>query len=181
MVPHPHGHPGHPLPYFAPFHIPPPSEFTSNVELTPLTTYTEQQPQQQAANTAVQFQPPQEDQPKVVVPNIEEELNFLAEGTVRRPANHNNHKTNASAPLNVGATLGKPNVTDKAASGLGASFMSSYLKFLQGKRDDTSPPPMSRGGRKQNWTRPSSAGEGGAPSGQTNGVITGNLFIQDVS
>lgn len=82
MVPHPHGHhpPPH-LPYFAPFHLgPPPAEYPSSVELTPIGNYNEQSPQ-----PPNQYQPPQqppEEHPKVVVPNIEEELNFLSQGKI---------------------------------------------------------------------------------------------------
>ncbi|EFA02073.1 nuclear receptor coactivator 6 [Tribolium castaneum] len=127
MVPHPHGHhPPPPLPYFAPFHLPPhPSEFPSTVELTPINNYSEQNTQPSSHFPQQQ----QEDQPKVVVPNIEEELNFLAQG---------------------GSTTKKPM---KPSEKPGSGFMSSYLKFLQGERD-SSPPPATRGNRKQSsWTR----------------------------
>lgn len=82
MVPHPHGHhpPPH-LPYFAPFHLgPPPAEYPASVELAPIGNYNEQSPQ-----PPNQYQPPPqpvEEHPKVVVPNIEEELNFLSQGEV---------------------------------------------------------------------------------------------------
>ncbi|XP_063909311.1 uncharacterized protein LOC135126961 isoform X2 [Zophobas morio] len=136
MVPHPHGHhPPPPLPYFAPFHLPPhPAEFPSTVELPPINNYSDQN----AQPTPAQFQP-QEDQPKVVVPNIEEELNFLSHGTTRAPTNNVVNKPPNSLSKD------KPN-------GPGSGFMSSYLKFLQGERD-SSPPPISRGNRKQTWTR----------------------------
>lgn len=78
MVPHPHGHHPPPLPYFAPFHLgPPPQEFQSSVEIAPAGSYGEQSPQPSTSQFVQQ-----EDQPKVVVPNIEEELNFLSEGEV---------------------------------------------------------------------------------------------------
>ncbi|XP_044255617.1 uncharacterized protein LOC123005750 [Tribolium madens] len=140
MVPHPHGHhPPPPLPYFAPFHLPPhPAEFPSTVELTPISNYPEQ-------NTSSQFpQQQQEDQPKVVVPNIEEELNFLSQSTTTRTP------TNSIKPPPQNSM--KPNDNNKA-TGPGSGFMSSYLKFLQGERD-SSPPPVTRGNRKQSsWTR----------------------------
>jgi hypothetical protein len=136
MVPHPHGHhPPPPLPYFAPFHLPPHSaEFPVTVELAPINTY----PDQNAQPSPSQFQQ-QEDQPKVVVPNIEEELNFLSQGTTRAPT---------SKPVNsMTKTSDKP-------TGPGSGFMSSYLKFLQGERD-SSPPPVARGNRKQqtSWAK----------------------------
>lgn len=82
MVPHPHGHhpPPH-LPYFAPFHLgPPPAEYPASVELTPIGNYNEQSPQ--PPNQYQPPPPPVEEHPKVVVPNIEEELNFLSQGEV---------------------------------------------------------------------------------------------------
>lgn len=139
MVPHPHTHPPPPLPYFPPFHLPHhPTEYPSSVELTPISTYSDQSPQP----TTSQF-PPQEDQPKVVVPNIEEELNYLAEDNVV-------YKT--SAPNN---SCVRPNTVvnkkNDKNSGPGVGFMNSYLKFLQGEKD-SSPPPSARG-RKQSWTK----------------------------
>ncbi|KAF5308891.1 hypothetical protein FQR65_LT00591 [Abscondita terminalis] len=137
MVPHPHTHhPPPPLPYFAPFHLPPhPPEFSS-VELTPISAYNEQSPQ-----TSSQFI--QDDQPKVFVPNIEEELNFLSEDTGISVSS----STSQRPPANPNSS----NKSDKP-SGPGAGFMNSYLKFLQGERD-SSPPPVSKGSRKQTWSR----------------------------
>ncbi|XP_066246946.1 nuclear receptor coactivator 6-like isoform X1 [Euwallacea similis] len=202
MVPHPHGHPPPPLPYFTPFHIATnhPGEFASTVELTPLTNYNEQpqHPQQQPPQQQPQQQPiPQQqqpyqqpdDQPKVVVPNIEEELNFLSEDTTPRPPTMN-HSTyhNKPPPPQLG-----PKPADKI-SGPGAGFMSSYLKFLQGERD-TSPPPAMRGGpgRKQaanTWTRrptedtgskppPQPGGAGGPPD--TNGTVAGGAILPNLT
>ncbi|CAG9861726.1 unnamed protein product [Phyllotreta striolata] len=146
MVPHPHGHhPPPPIPYFAPFHIPPHPEYPSTVELAPLTSYGEQ-----SAQAANQYQPPQpEEHPKVVVPNIEEELNFLSQDSTR-PSMANNQHQGAAAPK----PMNRAKLADKPPGAVGSSFMSSYLKFLQGERD-TSPPPAMRGGgnRKQTWPR----------------------------
>ncbi|XP_050506722.1 daf-12-interacting protein 1 isoform X2 [Diabrotica virgifera virgifera] len=145
MVPHPHGHhPPPPLPYFAPFHLPPhPTEYSSTVELTPLTNYNEQSPQ--ASN---QYQPQPEEHPKVVVPNIEEELNFLSQDSTRVPNNQHQHIPPQKPPLAMNS-----NKPPEKPPGAGSGFMSSYLKFLQGERD-TSPPPAMRGAhRKQTWPR----------------------------
>lgn len=169
MVPHPHGHhPPPPLPYFAPFHIPPHPEYPSSVELTPLTNYSEQSPQ--ASN---QYQPQQpEEHPKVVVPNIEEELNFLSQGecldtkrcsgvfsgmyyvsdATRSSVPNNQHHGGPQHQKSLNSGANKP---PEKPTGAGSGFMSSYLKFLQGERD-TSPPPAMRGGgnRKQStWPR----------------------------
>ncbi|XP_050303232.1 atrophin-1 isoform X2 [Anthonomus grandis grandis] len=213
MVPHPHGHhPPPPLPYFAPFHLANhPGEFPSTVELTPLTNYNDQAAQQHAAvqqqhqqqqqqQQQQQHQPPQQqpppppqqqpqyqqpdDQPKVVVPNIEEELNFLSSETVPRPQVMNHSLNRAAAP--------GPKPLDKAISGPGAGFMSSYLKFLQGERD-TSPPPVMRGGpgRKQatnTWTRrptdetkpPPQPGGPPVPP-DTNGAVAGGTVLPNLS
>ncbi|KAF7280323.1 uncharacterized protein LOC143205006 isoform X2 [Rhynchophorus ferrugineus] len=191
MVPHPHGHhPPPPLPYFSPFLPNHSAEFSSTVELTPLTNYNDQ-----AAQHAVQQQPQQQqpqyqqpdDQPKVVVPNIEEELNFLSGDTTPRTPTLNNsnmHHKPTTVPL-------KP--MDKV-NGPGAGFMSSYLKFLQGERD-TSPPPAMRGGpgRKQaanTWTRrptedpaakppPQPGGLTGPPD--TNGAVAGGAILPNLT
>lgn len=140
MVPHPH-HPPPPLPYFPPFLTPHPPEFSTTLEIQPLSNaaYNEQPPQHQPQ---FNHQPLQEEQPKVVVPNIEEELNFLSEGPpIPAP------KPPPGRPPTI-----LPNKCDKPFSTTGIGFMNSYLKFLQGERD-SSPPPISRGGRKQNWSR----------------------------
>lgn len=144
MVPHPHSHhPPPPLPYFTPFHLAPhPTEFPTSVELAPISSYNEQPSQP----STTQFSQP-DDQPKVVVPNIEEELNFLSENTTRLPST-NPHLSSGIVHHAI------PNQVNKSETptGPGAGFMNSYLKFLQGERD-SSPPPPARGGRKQTWTR----------------------------
>ncbi|KRT80288.1 hypothetical protein AMK59_7360 [Oryctes borbonicus] len=145
MVPHPHPHPPPPLPYFPPFHLPHHSaEYPSSVELTPLSTYSDQSPQP----TTSQF-PPQDDQPKVVVPNIEEELNYLAEDNIAYKPPRTSSSNPNSAYVRPNTVVNKKN--DKI-SGPGVGFMNSYLKFLQGDKD-SSPPPASRGNRKQSWTK----------------------------
>lgn len=59
----------------------------------------------------------------------------------------------AIKPPHIVTPITKP--PDKP-SGPGAGFMNSYLKFLQGERD-SSPPPASRGNRKQTWSRAANA------------------------
>lgn len=137
MVPHPHSHhPAPPLPYFPTFHIPPhPPEFNSTNDMNSLPLYNEQAGQSTSSTQFAQV----EEQPKVVVPNIEEELNFLS-GTY-------SNRTNTNVRPNCAQSENK---TVKV-NGPGAGFMNSYLKFLQGERDN-SPPPTTRGGRRQTWT-----------------------------
>lgn len=132
MVPHPPP----PIPYFPPFLTPhPTSDFT---ELNPLNNnpYNEHgsQPQYHQLNEQHSQQQQQEEHPKVVVPNIEEELNFLSE---------------ASASMGHGQNSGLV-INKDGSSGPGHGFMNSYLKFLQGERD-SSPPPITR--KRQNWGR----------------------------
>lgn len=173
MVPHPHSHhPPPPLPYFPGFHLPPHhSEFSPSVELAPLAAY-EQATQSTSSN---QYQASTaDDQPKVVVPNIEEELNFLSGGNRNQSTvtsnNHMNsnmsqHQTMAMQPS------GKVQEKKPAPPGSGAGFMNSYLKFLQGERD-TSPPPITRSTRKATWTRAKSytPTDQQPKSAETNGV-----------
>lgn len=142
MVPHPHGH--HPppsLPYFPPFHLPPhPTEFSGSVELAPMGNYLEQNVSQsghfQEQHQQEEQPPLEEEKPKVVVPNIEEELNFLSQSNI--PITTITSKTKSPAI--------------KEAQGSGPSFINSYLKFLQGDRDSP-PPPLTRGNRKQTWNK----------------------------
>ncbi|XP_074037653.1 uncharacterized protein isoform X2 [Leptinotarsa decemlineata] len=157
MVPHPHGHhPPPPLPYFAPFHLPPhPSEYPSSVELTPLANYGEQSPQPPGQYQHQQQPPQPEEHPKVVVPNIEEELNFLSQDTTRsnhqaQPGAGQNHRKSVQSAT-AASPLVKP--PEKQAGGASSGFMSSYLKFLQGERDTSPPPPVRGGGRKQPWPK----------------------------
>lgn len=102
-----------------------------------------------------------EQQPKVVVPNIEDELGFLAENNRGQNTNtvknqHQQHHQSSSQnqqqqqhQSSSQLELKKFNIPQSENMN---GFMGSYLKFLQGDRD-TSPPPASRGGRKATWSR----------------------------
>ncbi|XP_077285720.1 uncharacterized protein LOC143910943 isoform X2 [Arctopsyche grandis] len=151
MVHHPHSHT--PLSYF-PLHLQPhPTDFQSSVELAPLTPYNNSTPVTTSTSEIRDGE-----QPKVVVPNIEEELGFLAEqranSTAPTPtaASHQSTASSISSPQETSSKIPEKKLTVPAA---GSSFMASYLKFLQGERD-TSPPPASRGGRKATWSRSNS-------------------------
>lgn len=144
---------GHALTYFPPFHLGPHPDFQSSVELTPLSSFSETPPSASSSS----FSTPEtreEEQPKVVVPNIEEELGFLAE----QRANTASSVAPTSQQQNINST--SQDVTSKImdkkfnvpVTGPGSGFMASYLKFLQGERD-TSPPPAGRGARKSTWSR----------------------------
>lgn len=132
LIPHHHAPP--PIPYFPAFHIPTghhshhTHDFQSSVEITPIGFG------DNAANQNSNYtQEVRDDQPKVIVPNIEEELGFLQQDQqLMQNMNQMNKRSNRD-----------PN----------AGFMTSYLKFLQGERDP-SPPPAIRGGRKAAWNRP---------------------------
>ncbi|XP_028039193.1 uncharacterized protein LOC114249727 isoform X2 [Bombyx mandarina] len=128
-------------------------EFQSSVELTPLSSFSETPPSASSSS----FSTPEtreEEQPKVVVPNIEEELGFLAEQRA--------NTTSSVAPSSQQQTINSTSqdatskIMEKKFSvpvtGPGSGFMASYLKFLQGERD-TSPPPAGRGARKSTWSR----------------------------
>ncbi|RVE45086.1 hypothetical protein evm_010274 [Chilo suppressalis] len=144
---------GHALTYFPPFHLGPHPDFQSSVELTPLSSFSETPPSASSSS----FSTPEtreEEQPKVVVPNIEEELGFLAE----QRANTASSVAPTSQQQNINST--SQDTTSKImekkfnvpVTGPGSGFMASYLKFLQGERD-TSPPPAGRGARKSTWSR----------------------------
>ncbi|CAK9819785.1 Glutamine and serine-rich protein 1 [Anthophora plagiata] len=132
MVPHHHAPP--PIPYFPAFHIPPshhhPHEFQTSVEITPIGFG------ENAANQNANYnQEIRDDQPKVIVPNIEEELGFLQQ-------NQQSVQTINTLNKDFKRSNKDPN----------SGFMTSYLKFLQGEREP-SPPPAIRGGRKATWSR----------------------------
>ncbi|KAJ0179401.1 hypothetical protein K1T71_005113 [Dendrolimus kikuchii] len=148
---------GHALTYFPPFHLGPHPDFQSSVELTPLSSFSETPPSASSSS----FSTPEtreEEQPKVVVPNIEEELGFLAE----QRANTASSVAPASQQQSINSTSqdATSKVMDKKfnvpVTGPGSGFMASYLKFLQGERD-TSPPPAGRGARKSTWSRTNTA------------------------
>lgn len=158
---------GHALTYFPPFHLGPHPDFQSSVELTPLSSFSETPPSASSSS----FSTPEtreEEQPKVVVPNIEEELGFLAE----QRANTASSVAPSSQQQNINST--SQDATSKImekkfnvpVTGPGSGFMASYLKFLQGERD-TSPPPAGRGARKSTWSRTTNS--------TTNKVYTNDL------
>lgn len=133
MVSHHHAPP--PIPYFPAFHIPAghhshhSHEFQSSVEITPIGFG------ENTTNQNINYnQEVRDDQPKVIVPNIEEELGFLQQDQLMQNMTQINK--------NFKQSNRDPNT----------GFMTSYLKFLQGERDP-SPPPAIRGGRKATWNR----------------------------
>lgn len=135
MVSHHHAPP--PIPYFPTFHIPAghhphhPHEFQSSVDITPIGFGENATNQNVNYNQEIRIN----DQPKVIVPNIEEELGFLQQDQQLMPAINQINKD-----------FKRPNKDHNIG------FMTSYLKFLQGERDP-SPPPAIRGGRKATWNR----------------------------
>ncbi|XP_013185673.2 mucin-2 isoform X1 [Amyelois transitella] len=144
----------HALTYFPPFHLGPHPDFQSSVELTPLSSFSETPPSASSSS----FSTPEtreEEQPKVVVPNIEEELGFLAEqrantASTVAPTSQQQNLNSTSQDATTKIMEKKFNVP---VTGPGSGFMASYLKFLQGERD-TSPPPAGRGARKSStWSR----------------------------
>nr|XP_022906225.1 uncharacterized protein LOC111418023 isoform X1 [Onthophagus taurus]XP_022906226.1 uncharacterized protein LOC111418023 isoform X1 [Onthophagus taurus] len=161
-----HGPPP-PIPYFPTFHLPHhhTNEYPSSVDS--ITNYGEQSHLNTNSNNngngsfTQQQQQQQEDQSKVIVPNIEEELNFLSE--VELTSDRNNYGMKASEPKSHTA-----------------GFMNSYLKFLQGEKE-SSPPPTSRNNRKQSsWRKLTNINE--LPK-DTNGIITpiqSNHNIQNI-
>lgn len=176
MVTHPHSHA--PLPYF-PLHLPThPPEFQPSIELAPLSAFSNSTPVTVPSSTS---EIRDGEQPKVVVPNIEEELGFLAEqranSTAPTPpaASHQSPASSISSPQEIATKVPDKKITVPAI-GAGSSFMASYLKFLQGERD-TSPPPATRGGRKATWSRSNNANNK-AYNDQVNSKIVDHQNLQ---
>lgn len=69
------------------------------------------------------------DQPKVIVPNIEEELGFLQSEPIYSPTQDKNRRE------------------------LNSGFMTSYMKFLQGDKDPSPPLALRLGHKKSAWDR----------------------------
>jgi len=160
MVPHPHHHPPSPLPHFPAFqlhpgHHPhhPTHEFQPSVEIAPL-------PFENTSSGNSSFATGQEthdDQPKVIVPNVEEELEFLA-GSDTAPAATTTTASTTSTTNPAGSTVTPPVETKMPekksllSNNPSSGFMASYMKFLQDERDSSSPP-ANHGGRKATWSR----------------------------
>lgn len=148
MVPHPH-HPPPPIPYFPAFHITPghhphhPQEFHTGVEITTI-PFNENS---QSSNQSFQHVEIKDDNPKVIVPNIEEELEYLSQTAHAQVVLASQQNPNVFQQLPPPIRMPQKRLNDP-----NSGFMASYLKFLQGERD-TSPPPPNRGGRKTSWTR----------------------------
>ncbi|XP_063978582.1 uncharacterized protein LOC135163252 isoform X2 [Diachasmimorpha longicaudata] len=125
------GHNPAPMPYFPTYHVPSGAhpnhpEFQSSVDIPSLPF------ENSNSSQNPEYQDFREDQPKVIVPNIEEELGFLQQNELaQQQVNQLTRELKASSK--------DPN----------SGFMTSYLKFLQGERDP-SPPAMTRG-RKAIW------------------------------
>lgn len=118
-----------PLPYFAPFQLPPghPQEYHPGDPTT--VNYGE----------AYHHAEVKEEHPKVVVPNVEEELKYLSQQAHAEVvvATQQNGTTSTVLPPPIRFPE-KKNPNDP-----NSGFMASYLKFLQGERD-SSPPPQAR-------------------------------------
>lgn len=134
MVPHHHAPP--PIPYFPAFHIPSghhphhSHDYQTSVEIAPIAFNENSAPAQNAC-----YQEFRNDQPRVIVPNIEEELGFLQHNQLPIPSANQINR-------DIKGTVKDPN----------SGFMTSYLKFLQGERE-TSPPPAMRGARRATWNK----------------------------
>lgn len=166
MVPNPH-HTGPPLPYFPtfPLHTPsqPPNqhsshEFQTSANSTPVAIC---ETQSTGGSSTCTSQDSSEEFPKVIVPNIEEELDFLAEVnetlTPQPSTSANNCKVAAPKPVNAPSapvTSSSSKMHEKKSfpsyTNPASGFMASYMKFLQGERD-ASPPQNKRSSK--NWAK----------------------------
>ena len=131
-----HHHPAPPIPYFPAFHISPghhphhSHEYQSSMEISPVGFGDNNGNQNSTYGQEVK-----DDKPKVIVPDIEEELGFLQQN---------------QQPIMINQPNKDVKIKGKDPN---SGFMTSYLKFLQGERDP-SPEPALRGGRKATWNRP---------------------------
>lgn len=98
---------------------------------------------------------------KVIVPNIEDELHFLTSDTKVSVKGQNNtifvrdsHNVKSNTQKPAEPTKTYLPYEKKDGPGKKSAFMDSYLKFLQGERDE-SPPPLMKTGRKYNYQKPS--------------------------
>lgn len=117
---------------------------------------------QQIANTPQRQTDPTSPTPvssnKVIVPNIEEELKFLSEGNPKKILEaHRNKKSNNIIEISTSVSNVYPPCNDKKVIQK-CGFMDSYLKFLQGDRDESPSPSNLKTGRKINY-------KSGSPSG----------------
>lgn len=192
MVPHIHTHT--PLPYLPAFHLPhhpdyqlsdisssTPSAIISNSNFNNNSTGTTSV---SSSNYSLTPETREDEPPKVVVPNIEEELGFLAENNrsgsnsaqqqqqtsnnrqaqqsqptqLNRPANnvttHTSHQQQLPAQTQP-TTSNAPKVLDNKFKPSGPG--AGFMgSYLKFLQGerDTSPPPANRGNRKTSWTRP---------------------------
>lgn len=111
---------------------------------------------QQNANTPQRQAEPASPTPpitsnKVIVPNIEEELKFLSETDPKKIlAAHRNKKPSNNNEASNSANTTYPPCNDKKVAPK-CGFMDSYLKFLQGDRDESPSPNNLKTGRKINY------------------------------
>uniref|UniRef100_A0A8D8YGE6 DUF4211 domain-containing protein n=1 Tax=Cacopsylla melanoneura TaxID=428564 RepID=A0A8D8YGE6_9HEMI len=173
MVPHPHHHPSA-LSYFPPFHLAHPATHPEYQNSPNAVESYGNDSQGTSSSSSNNYVPTSiEAQPKVIVPNIEEELGFLSESVPAAPQ--------SQFPY-TGPDAAK-DTAPKTSLGVTASkndFLASYLKFLQGERD-TSPPGVrpSGGGagpRKPTWsrTRVTTNNPSTNPSGEPGGDASAN-------
>lgn len=74
-----------------------------------------------------------EDRPKVIVPDIEEELGFLQQQSLPTIPNKESNQLQGQDP--------------------NSGFMTSFLKFLQGDKDPSPPPPMRNARKAASWKK----------------------------